>query len=350
MAARIPKFAQRLGQTAEALQILSLYPAQGLPIGELATLLGTTEYEIRETLDSFSRGQYLDDDPGRVMGSRIDFYDAPIPTGADEEALGDWLDEHTVEPDAAGWVRLVPGDSDADPFNVMLGVEQIVELLTCADSLFRTEPGNEDLREAIAALRLHWFPDTALSSQFLSRSSSLPLIRQAISEKRKVRFTYSREWQPGVGDRVVEPYALRRTYLGFELDAGPVGANGRIRTFLLRNIWQIEMLDDRFERPADVEALIAANRDTVLVQLYVPMMSKRTYEGLMLDWRVVKEDDPRPDGERLLEVELQQPFAERLAMIMFRAGPGSAVESGPPELWDAAARRAQELLVHHGLD
>lgn len=350
MAARVPKFAQRLGQTAEALQILSLYPAEGMAIDELAALLGTTEYEIRETLDSFSRGQYLEDEPGRVMGSRIDFYDAPMPSGtvADEEVMGDWLDEHTVEPDAAGWVRLVPGDPEADPFSVLLGVEELVELLTCADSLFRAEPGNEDLREAIAALRLHWFPDTALSSQFLSRSSSLPLLRQGISEQRKVRFSYSREWKPGVGDRVVDPYALRRTYLGFELDAGPVGENGRIRTFLLRNIWQIELLDDTFERPEDVEALIAANRDTVRVRVFVPKMAKRTYEGLMMEWRVVTEDE-RPDGERLLEVELQQPFAERLAMIMFRAGPGSSVEDGPPELWDAASRRAQELLHHHGL-
>lgn len=353
MAARVPKFARRLDQTAEALQILSLHPAEGMAIDELAALLGTTDYEIRETLDSFSRGQYLDDEPGAVMGARIDFYDAPMPSGltsdAQEEDLSDWLDAHTVEPDAAGWVRLVPGDPAADPFSVLLGVEEIVDLLMCADSLFGAEPGNEELREAVAALRLRWFPDTAMSGQFLSRSSSLPLLRQAISEQRQVRFTYSREWKPGVGDRVVDPYGLRRTYLGFELDAGPVGDNGRIRTYLLRNIWQIDLLAERFTRPDDVDALIAANRDTVLVQILVPKMTKRTYEGLMMEWRVLKEDE-RPDGERLLEVELQQPFAERLAMILFRAGPGAAVAAGPEELWDAAARRAQELLIHHGLD
>lgn len=351
MTARVPKFARRLDQTAEALQILSLHPSEGMAIAELAGLLGTSEYEIRETLDSFSRGQYLDDEPGRVMGSRVEFYDAPVPAdqALDDDGLSDWLDEHIVEPDAAGWVRLVPGDPDADPFSVHLGVEEIVELLMCADTLFGTEPGNDDLREAIAALRLRWFPDTAMSGQFLSRSAALPLLRQAIAEQRKVRFTYSREWKPGVGDRIVEPYALRRTYLGFELDAGPVGDNGRIRTYLLRNIWQIDLLEDRFERPDDVDALIIANRDTVRVEIFVPKMAKRTYEGLMMEWRVVTEDERR-DGERLLEVELQQPFAERLAMIMFRAGPGAVVESGPEELWDAAARRARELLVHHGLD
>lgn len=339
-AARYPK---RLIQAANALEILTIYP-NGLAVADLAAQLDTTAYELRGTLDAYHRGREVTQ---AVGASPLVFFDAEPPESWDGINRDDWIDEHVTDADAALWVKGEFSPRDDGPFSVMLSVRHIVDLLACAEALSETEPDNDELRTAIATLRLQWFPQTMLSTQASAGADVLPLLRRAIDERRKVRFVYRREWQPGVARRVVEPWRLSRTHLGFELDAGPVRDNGRIRTYLVRNIADAEVLDETFEMPPDAPRLIAANRDTVDVEVVVPTRAARDYEGLVQDLEVVRREDG-PDGDQCLRIRLQQPFDDRLALFLFRAG-REAFVVGPKRFVHVAARKAAQLLAHHGL-
>lgn len=344
-----PKYLQWLGDAATALRILSVH-RNGLSVSELADLLDVSQLQVREMLAAYSSGASLaldaaldDNDSGLLfLDSQL-----PTPSALTGDELTQWLDDHSVPPEIAEWVALdvtaMPG-----PFAVMLSVDEVVQLLAAADSLFATEPDNEALRQGIAALRLQWLPEQSLAVQFFTQSEVLPTLREGIRERRKVSFVYSREWEPGVMPRIVEPYALKRTYLGYELDAGPVRDDGRIRTFLLRNMRDVELLDETFEMPDDVAELIDVNRETMSARVIVPKSAMRSYEGLVATLQVVTEDADG-DGDRELQLTIQQPFHHRLALFLLRAGP-EAILLEPESMSDVAADLATELLAHHGLD
>ncbi|MFN8125261.1 MAG: WYL domain-containing protein [Candidatus Nanopelagicales bacterium] len=151
--------------------------------------------------------------------------------------------------ESAVWVVLDRDLSRTDPFGVRLEVPQIVQLVVYAEQLLDQEPDNEELRSAIDKLRLTWLPAMSVAARTFPTSPILPLIRRAIVEHRRLQFTYTREWTPGTSTRVVDPYQLRQTPLGYEMDAGPVGADGHIRTFLVGNMSDPEVLDDTFPEP-----------------------------------------------------------------------------------------------------
>lgn len=336
------KYPRRLIQAANSLEILSLY-SRGLAIADLAEQLNTSAHELRGTLDAYHRGREVTQ---AVGASPLVFFDTEPPESWNGINRDDWVDEHVTDADAAVWVQREFRRADDDPFAVMLSVRHIVDLLACAESLYETEPDNDELRTAIAALRLQWFPQM-LETQASPDADVLPLLRQAIDERHKVRFVYCREWQPGVVPRIVEPWQLCRTHLGFELDAGPVRDNGRIRIYLVRNISDAELLDETFEPPSDAARLIAANRDTVDVEVVVPNRAARDYEGLVQNLEVLEREE-EPEGDQALRIRLQQPFEDRLALFLFRAGPDAFVVE-PDRFAGVAARKAAELLAHHGL-
>ena len=87
-----------------------------------------------------------------------------------------------------------------------------------------------------------------------------PEFHRAVLDRRKIKIIYSRAWYPGVTERVIEPYAMVRTRRGWEVDAGPVDDHGRLRTYLLTGVQSFSVLDETFERPADVDALLRAQR------------------------------------------------------------------------------------------
>ena len=72
---------------------------------------------------------------------------------------------------------------------------------------------------------------------------------------------------------------------------------------------------------------------------------------------MLEDDVDDPDGERMVAVTLQQPFDERLALFLFRAGPDAFVaydialmNRDDFERYDRAAPTlARSLLAHHGL-
>ncbi len=64
-------------------------------------------------------------------------------------------------------------------------------------------------------------------------------------------------------ERVIEPLHLVQTQRGWEVDAGPVGPEGNLRTYILSNIRSAEVLDETFEPPAGLELQLERQRKTV---------------------------------------------------------------------------------------
>jgi proteasome accessory factor C len=170
------------------------------------------------------------------------------------------------------------------------------------------------------------------------------VLRQAARERRRVRIDYWRAWRPGTGSRVIEPYRVVSTRRGFEVDAGPLDQGGEIRTFLVSGIRALEILDDRFQRPADVAQRIERSRSLTQVRLVVPRERSWVVERFAERVRVARADDD-------LEVvaDLLPPVTDRVGLMMTIAGPEAFVVE-PPALCDAAAEVARRLLAHHGLD
>lgn len=351
------KYLARLEEAAEALQILTLHP-DGLGIDDLAQVLGLDEFDTRQNLAAFHESQFLEDEFGSAVSPLL-LADTRAPQDWGGRSRSAWFEEHEApDLESAVWVALDRDLSANDTFGVMLDVPQIVDILNCAEHLLAQEPDNEALRTAMAALQVKWVPDMTLAGQEFGGGGALPPIRRAIVERRRLRFRYSREWEPGTSVRTVEPYELKKTHLGYEVDAGPVADNGRIRTYLVRNMSEIEVLDDHFEEPPNKRALIERNRETITVPIVIPKGERPAYEFLALDLDVLEDDVDDPDGERMVAVTLQQPFDERLALFMFRAGPDAFVaydialmNRDDFERYDSAAPTlARSLLAHHALD
>ena len=72
----------------------------------------------------------------------------------------------------------------------------------------------------------------------------LRVLQDAQEQQRKVKIVYSRAWSRTVTERIIEPLRLVQTQRGWEVDAGPVGPEGNLRTYLLSNIRSAEPLDE----------------------------------------------------------------------------------------------------------
>lgn len=351
--AAVAQYVAKLEQAAEALQILMVHP-DGLSIDDLAGMLGLDAYDTRQNLASYHESQFLDE--AGAVSPLLLAAEFPPPSW-DGVSRSDWFDEHSApDLESAVWVALDRDLTAKDLFSVMLDISEIVVVLTCAEHLYLQEPDNDALRRAIAALRLRWLPGMSTASQTFPSNPSLPAIRRAIVERRRLRFRYSREWEPGNSWRTVEPYELRQTHLGYELDAGPVADNGRIRTYLVRNMGDIEVLDEHFDAPPDRDRLIAANRRTIRVRVMVPKEGRRGYEALAQEL-VIRGGDDEDDDDWDMVVTLQQPFEERLALFLLRAGPLAEViedisllnREETRRYGQAASELARSLLAHHRL-
>jgi len=133
------------------------------------------------------------------------------------------------------------------------------------------------------------------------------------------------------------------TRRGFEVDAGPPDSEGDIRTFLVSGIRGIDVLEDTFERPADVDALVERSRRTTRVHVVVPRDLLWVVSRFAERTTVVRADD-----DLAVEAEVLPPVADRVGLMLTIAGPDAFVVS-PASLADAGARTAARLLEHHGL-
>lgn len=327
------RYVQRLGRIFEALQILDLYP-QGVALTDLAELLGCTSEEVRSELAALNAGNELG--PDRAGGFVLF-----LGPGWDTAEPDSDIDELYVDAQDAEAVRIYGPDPRRGVGG--LSVSELGAVWEAAEDLAQVEPGNQALARVVAELRSRWLPGVtdvwrpSLAGRFVKELSD------AVAERRRVWIRYERLWQPGVIERVIEPYELVRTHRGFEVDAGPVDDGGSIRSYVVDELRELQLTDETFTPPPDVSLLCRDHRATTTVTVVVPRDREWTAEYLAED--VVVEDR---DTDVQLRLELLEPVAQRLGLIVLQAGEDAFVGS-PPELADSAEEVAARLWSHHKL-
>ncbi|TNM37481.1 WYL domain-containing protein [Nocardioides albidus] len=321
----VPRYVSRIARLPEVFARLAASP-DGLALRDLAAAFDTTVAELREDLLAFYTA-----DVGGVWGlSRPEVLEFLGPDGS------------TEDPGTADIVRLV-SESPID-----LGVEyvdagELARVHAAAQALLEIEPDNAELAAALDVLARTMFGQAAAGDAPRTVSDGLlPQLRRALDERSVVRIVYSRAWDPGVTERDIEPYRLVQTRRGWEVDAGPVDEQGRIRTYLLSNIRSVELLERPFVVPEDVAELLAGQRATTRVRVLLPQES-RWVADFYAEQVTLVEDDER---DVVVDLELLPPVEDRVGRLLVTAGPTATVLD-PPELDTAGVVLAEELLLHH---
>jgi predicted DNA-binding transcriptional regulator YafY len=320
-------YALRVLRLAQLFAILSHHP-DGLPLDACAAELGIQVATLRADLGVFMNR----DVPAEVAWS--------LPGGVGLEFTGPGGEE--ADSADAVHVRLTSNSPLTELGLEYVGADLLGPLYRAATDLLALEPDNDVLRQAVARLT-----ETLMAGVDGTRPFGGELaaqLRRAARERRQVRIVYARAWRPGVGERVLEPYRVVSTRRGFEVDAGPVDEAGDIRTFLVSGIRSLQVLEETFQRPPDVDALVARAREVTTVRLVVPREAAWVVDRFSEGVTVV-----RADEDLELVAEVLPPVRDRVGLILTVAGPEAFVVE-PETLRDAGAQTAARLLAHHGLE
>ncbi|MFN8126661.1 MAG: WYL domain-containing protein [Candidatus Nanopelagicales bacterium] len=317
---------QSLARIHRVMALLHGHP-EGLPLDFVAATLEVDPATLRrEILEYYA----TDIPPEALMGlSRAESLEFLAADGAE------------ADPHLAPVIRAVTDRPEAELGVEYLRADELVALYEAALGLATLEPDNHELTGAL----------TVLSDTFLGRVGAqrrddpvAGLLRQGLEERRGVRIEYSRAWRPGVSVRDIQPYALRHTSRGWEVDAGPL-VDGRARTYIVDRIVDAELLDGRFERPEGVDDILAAERAAVRVVLSLPQRTHWVADRFAESTEVLAADS----DDLTVAAHFLPPVAERVGLILIIAGPQAFVLD-PPTSADAGADLAARLLAHHGLD
>lgn len=322
---QVAAYAKRLAALPRALAILELHP-QGLPLADLAGELGVKPDDLREVVMAY----YLADlvELGNFGQPVVEFF---APDADDEE----------VDPATAQWVRVVARDPEQELGVDHLSAEQLGRLFEAGADLLALEPENATLRSALEAFQSALWPvDGPAGTEW--KATTAQQLHKAVQERRRVRISYVRQWHPGSGERVIEPYRLVRTRRGWEVDAGPADEVATVRTFLVSGISTCEVLDEIFQLPADVDELLTSQRTPVTVELVVPQDRRWAVDRYSEAVTVLADDEESVS----LRAELLPPVAQRLGLLLLCCGPDAFVMS-PLDLADSGADVARVLLEHH---
>lgn len=324
---QVAAYARRLADLPRALGILELHPA-GLPLEDLAAELGVAPDELREVFLAY----YLADlvELGSFGQPVVEFFAA-----RDGE-------EDDVDPATAQWVRVVTRAPEHELGVDHLSAEQLGRLFEAGTDLLTLEPDNETLRAALAAFGDALWPVDEPTGWQAEMATAAQQLNAAAKDRRRVRIGYVRQWHPGAGERVIEPYRLVRTRRGWEVDAGPADDVAAVRTFLVSGIGRIEVLDEHFDLPPDLDEMLAEQRSPVTVSLVVAQSRRWAVERYAESVTVVADDEEAVS----LRAELLPPVDARLGLVLLTCGPDAFVVE-PRSLEDAGADLARTLLEHH---
>jgi predicted DNA-binding transcriptional regulator YafY len=324
-----PKYAARFGRLPAVLEMLLAHP-DGVPLGTLADEVRIPAEELREDLLAFYTADPLEND--RMLG----LWRPPVLEFLGPDGDGD------IDPLEAEVVRAV-NDRPTEELGVeYVDASELALVHTAAVALHDVEP-DEDLAAAIDVLTETMVGTPGGQPELPAWNQPLRPLQEAQRHRRAVKIVYSRTWQHGVSTRVIHPYRLVQTRRGWEVDAGPPDSAGRLRTFLLSGIRDVESLEQTFEPPTGLAAMLDAQRATTPVRMVLPHGSRWAADMYAETVTVLSADED--DAE--VELALLPPLADRVGMLLLAAGSGAFV-TDPPELADAGAVLAEELLMHHG--
>jgi len=323
----VPVYVRRIAGLLGVFDHLEDYP-DGVRLDVLATECGIDADQLREDLLA-----YYAADPGWWLGlERRHVLEWTSPDSGDD-----------VDPQQAVMVRLVGDPSD-------LGVDyldagELALVYTAASAALETSgpAGDPDLASALDVIVETMYGEATPGPQNGWRSPHLDDLKRAASEHRLVRLVYSRQWDSGIFERVIEPWRLVQTTVrGWEIDAGPVASNGRLRSYLLSNIRDLEVLDETFSLPDDAAARLAEQRQTSLVTLELPHRSRWALDEYAEEVAVIAQNDE----SFIAQVALLEPVGWRVGLLMLAAGLDSRVIV-PAGLVSEGPALAARLLAHH---
>jgi proteasome accessory factor C len=309
------------------LELLSDYP-NGLPLDQLAQRLDAPVAELREDLFAFYAADLVEFGLHRPPAT-LEFL------GPD----GDDVDPHEAE------IIRISGDPGLDELGVQyVTAGELALLFAAARRLQDLDPEDAHLAEAVDVLAetMYGEPLGEASSSHRRWVDALDPLQEAIREHRRVRIVYSRAWRTGVSDRTIEPYRLVNTRRGWEVDAGPLDEAGAMRTFLLGNIRQAELLPETFEPPHDLAEAWMRQRATTRVRVRLPQSARWAADMYAEEIQVVADDEV----SSTLDLDLLPPLEHRVGLLMVAAGRDAEVLE-PAQLAFAGASLAKELLEHH---
>ena len=303
----------------------------GVPLTVLAEEVGVPTDELREDLLAFYTADPLESD--RMLG----LWRPPV-----IEFLGSDGDPE-VEPGEAETVRAVNERPTEELGVEYVDASELALVHTAAVALHDVER-DPDLAAAIDVLTETMVGAPVGQPEPPAWNEPLRPLQEAQRDRHAVRIVYSRTWQHGVSARVIHPYRLVQTRRGWEVDAGPPDSAGRLRTYLLSGIREVESLEQPFELPENLPAMLDAQRVTTTVRMVVPHGSRWAADMYAETVTVLRADED--DAE--LELELLPPLADRVGMLLLAAGSGAFVVE-PADLASAGAVLAEELLVHYSV-
>ena len=324
-----PRYVARIARLPRVFERLAAHP-DGLPLKALAEEFDVPAHELRDDLMAFYTA---DVGPELLLGlTRPDVLEFLGPDGSE------------TDPNDAQVVRIV-SESPADELGVeYVDAGELALVYTAALALHDIEPDNVDLGEAIDVLAETMFGEPAGAPDVGTWNRPLQPLQQAQRERRAARIVYSRAWEQGVTGRVVHPYRLVQTRRGWEVDAGPPDEQGRLRTFLLTNIRDVEVLDETFVLPDGVDRMLDEQRRTTLVRVLLPQGARWAADFYAEKVTFVEDDEESV----VVDLELLPPLERRVGMLLLAAGPDAFVID-PRELDHAGVVLAEELLVHHSV-
>ena len=320
-----PKYARRVARLPEAFSILAVHP-DGLSLADLAGRISAPPDELRADLLA-----YFTADLGGLLGmSRPSVLEFLGPDGSEED------------PNHAEIVRIVE-ERPLDELGVeYVNAAELGLIYSAARALQDVDPDDQDLAGALDVLAETMFGEPLARSRPRLWNRPLEPLQDAARDHRRVAIVYSRAWDVGVTTRVIDPYRLVQTRRGWEVDAGPPDEDGRLRTFLLSNLRSFEVLDERFEVPADLEAKFEEQRSTRTVRMQVPHGARWAADVYAEQVRVVDDDELIVT----LDLDLLPPVERRVGLLMLAAGVEARVIT-PARLVASGPALAAELLEHH---
>ena len=321
----VSRYVERVGRLPQVVGLLSLHP-DGLSLAELAAELGVDPDQLREDVLAWYRVDLVE--------YGVTAYQEPV-----LEFVGS--DGEEADPRRAAVLRLASPRPERELGVEHLGAGDLATLYRAGRDLLALEPDNSDLAAALEALELSLLPDPG-SPAAGAEDATARVLATAVEAHRRCRVVYARAWHPGVRENLLEPYRLTRTRRGWELDAGRPGDVGRVRTYLVSGIREVEVLPEVVEPPADVDALIEANRARTEVVLVVPQQARWAVDRFAEHVEVLQEDE---DSVKLRAAMLP-PVDQRVGLILITAGPEAYVME-PDGLRAAGVDLATDLLAHH---